>query len=269
MKYLIRSWPEDHSFLKTLLLAQLLAWMILDQGSGNRETRKSAGAERRSKLPNAASAGRYVLALLLDRQQKLKRHDETNTLLNELVTARRLVRGLVWATGSRQQYNDARAAERELHYVYWIISYLCRCKQHGLDANKFTIETAKQYIAQWGNEGKRTYGVSRIEKIWLKYRHAAPFIFGFYSFLRGLRHDVGSPKRLLESFEKLALNEQLLTQLIGRAAYAADVLQQVVPDDLEMSDFTDIPRVPPPLRSFGVKERMVIESIDRKAAIAS
>ena len=67
--------------------------------------------------------------------------------------------------------------------------------------------------------------------------------------------------------ESLASNEQRLKQLIGRAAYAADILNELV-HDVRFSDFNEIVREQPRLRPFNNAERTAIDKIDRNAPIA-
>jgi hypothetical protein len=270
-RYLVASERKDPSFMKVLVLAQLLAWVILDQRPGQRT--KNSSTERGSAIQgrpilvrNALYVGNHALALLLYRQRKLKKQDETTRVLNELLEARGGVGGYAWVRGSYDLYNDARMAERELHYVYLIVSYLCRCKKYGHDTSKFNIETAKEFIAQWAPDGKNTYGVSKIEKIWLQYKNAAPYIFAFYGYLRGLRREVGSPRLVLASLEKFASNEPRLKRLIGRAAYATDILNELA-RHVRISDFNDIARAEPQLRKFSTMEKDVIDSIDLNARI--
>jgi hypothetical protein len=269
-RYLVASERKDHSFMKVLILAQLLAWVILDQRPGQRTKKSSTESGSAVQghpilVRNALYVGNHALALLLYRQRKLKKQDETTRVLNELLEARGGVGGFAWVRGSYDLYNDARMAERELHYVFLIVSYLCRCKKHQLDASKFNIESAKEFLAQRAPE-KRPYKVSKIEKIWLQYKNAAPYIFAFYGYLRGLREQVGSPRRVLNSIEKLASDDLRLKRLVGRAAYAADVLNKLA-RDVRISDFKDIARAEPPLRSFSTIEKTVIDKIDRKAPI--
>ena len=270
VKYLVAAKPKDPRFMNVLVLAQLLGWMALDQRPGQRK--KSSSAESSSEaqarlnlVRNALHVGTHVLALLLYRQRRLKRQDETTRILNELLEARGGVGGYVWVRGSYDLYDDARMAERELHYVYLIVSFLCRCKKYELDASKFNIETAKEFFAKRAPE-KKPYKVSKIEKIWLQYKNAAPYIFAFYGYLRGLRREVGSPKLILNSLEEFASDERRLKKLIGRAAYAADVLTGLA-RDVRIGDFRDIERAAPPLRSFSTLEMAVIDNIDRNAPI--
>ena len=174
------------------------------------------------------------------------------------------VGGYVWARGSYDLYDDARMAERELHYVYLIVSYLCRCKKYELDASKFNIETAKGVLGQTSPR-KKPYKVSRIEKIWLQYKNAAPYIFAFYGYLRGLRRQVGWP-RLILTPRKGCFRRAAVETINRRAAYAADVLTGLA-RDVRVGDFNDIERATPPLRSFSTIEMAVIDNIDRNAPI--
>lgn len=92
-RYLVASKPQDPSFMKALVLAQLLAWAILDQRPGRRPRNKSTESDiavqaRLELVRNALHVGNHVLALLLYRQRKLKKQDETTRILNELLEAR-------------------------------------------------------------------------------------------------------------------------------------------------------------------------------------
>jgi hypothetical protein len=73
--------------------------------------------------------------------------------------------------------------------------------------------------------------------------------------------------RVLNTTEALALNQPRLTRLIGRAAYAADILKERRRGGVRIRDFNDIARAEPPLRSFGPLEKAVIDSTDRKAPL--
>ena len=119
---------------------------------------------------------------------------------------------------------------------------------------------------RWEVESAKPYKVSKIEKIWLQYKNAAPYIFAFYGYLRGLRREVGSPKLILNSLEEFASDERRLKKLIGRAAYAADVLTGLA-RDVRVGDFDNIERAAPPLRSFSTIEMALIDNIDRNAPI--
>jgi hypothetical protein len=132
---------------------------------------------------------------------------------------------------------------------------------------KLNIETAKQFIVQCAPEGNPTFLSSKIEKIWLTYKDAAPYIFAFYRFLsRGLKQKA-SPDEVMEFIAKLASDGPRLKKLIGRAAYAADILN-VLAHDVRIYDFKNSERAIPPMRSFNDFELAMINNIDRNASVA-
>ena len=110
--------------------------------------------------------------------------------------------------------------------------------------------------------------MSKIEKIWLKYKDAAPYIFSFYGVIsRGLKQKTRSPDEVMEFIAKLASDGPRLKQLIGRAAYAADILNRLA-HDVRIDDFKNSERAVPPLPSFNAFELEMINNIDRDAATA-
>jgi len=255
------------------MLSQLLAWAILDQEPGKR-LRKSTGINtgpvqaRPGKRRYAHYVGNYALALLLDRKLsgKFREHDRVLMAMLRLFSARGGFRVYVMAEKGLHIYNRAQRAERELHYVYWIVDYLCRYQKYVGGTQKFDIETAKQFLTQCAPAG--TYSKSKIEKIWLNYKDSAPYIFAFYPFLsRPLKQEPGSPEKVLYFIEKLASKKKRLVQLLGRAAYAADILDGLA-HDVRINDFKNIERVEPPVRPFTSFELAMINNIDRNAPIA-
>ena len=87
--------------------------------------------------------------------------------------------------GAKSLLYDVKDANRELGYVYRIVDFMCRYSQRSeVPENdpKFTIESAKSFVALWAHEGQETYGPSKISKIWERYRNAAPYIFAVYRF---------------------------------------------------------------------------------------
>jgi hypothetical protein len=107
---------------------------------------------------------------------------------------------------------------------------------------KADLETAKHFIAQYAPKGKTSMGVSKIEKIWLKYKDAAPYIYAFYPIVsRALKRDTKYPENILLFLQALSGNEARLHKLIGRAAYASDVLHGIA-RNVRTRDFTGIPR---------------------------
>lgn len=275
IKYLVGSRRRHLKFLRPWTLAQLLAWAILDQQPGQLPTKSDStdtSAVRRRPLQTrcARDAGNHTLALLLDRKLSgaISMKDKALMAMLRLFKARGGFRVYVLAQRGKNLYEAARDAERELHYVYWIVDYLCRYKKCSDVENKLDIETAKQFIEQCAREGDKSYGKSKIEKIWLKYKDSAPYIFAFYPFLScGLKRKATSPDQVMHFIEKLASNGPRLKRLLGRASYAADILNKLA-HQVRIDDFKDIERAEPPLRQFNSFEWAMIHNIDREVATA-
>ncbi len=275
VRFLVKNRPRHLKFARSWMLVQLLAWAILDQQPGQRPTKSDGidtSAVRRRPLQRrcARDAGNHALAFLLDRKLSgnIGKQDKTLVAMLRLFMARGGFRAYLVAEKSGYLYQCAREAERELHYVYWIVDYLCRYKKYIGDEGKFDIETAKLFIRDSAPEGKVTYKKSTIEKIWLKYKDSAPYIFAFYPFLsRGLKRKATSPDQVMNFIEKLVSKGSRLERLLGRASYAADILNQTA-RHVRINDFKDIKRAEPPLRQFNNKELDSIGKIDRNAAIA-
>lgn len=275
-RYLVLSTPKHLMFKKTWVLAQLLAWAILDQrphqrASNSKEKSGSAIPKGMITVRCATEVGNFALAWLLHRQLQSQRKMDKKTLseMVKLFEARGGFRVFLLMHGAHDLYERARKAERKLRFVYWIVDYLCRGKKYVFDDDKLNIETAKQFIFknQRAAKGKRAYGLSQIEKIWLTYKDAAPYIFAFYGILsRGLKQKV-SPDEVMEFIAKLASDGPRLKKLIGRAAYAAYILNGLA-FDVRINDFKNGKRAEPPLRSINTIEKARINSIDRNAPIA-
>ena len=271
VRYLVfLSTPKHLMFKKTWVLAQLLSWAILDQrphqrASNSKKKSNSAIPKGMITVRCATEVGNFALAWLLHRQLQSQRKMDEKTLseMVKLFEARGGFRVFLLAHGAHDLYERARQSQRELRYVYWIVDYLCRCKKYVSDGDKLDIETAKQFVAQCAPERENTFGLSKIEKIWLTYKDAAPYIFAFYGILsRGLKQKA-SPDEVMEFIAKLASDGPRLKQLIGRAAYAADILNGLA-RDVRINDFKNSERAAPPLRRFDADERKIIESCDPK-----
>jgi hypothetical protein len=256
---------EEAAFLKTWALARLLAWAILDQRPGKRRPKKSKPTIRTA---NAKLVGHLTLASRL--HQRLQRYgaranDETLRLMLALFTATGGFGAYVRGRGAKGLLSQAKKANRKLGYVYRIVAYLCRYKQHIGNDRQFDIESAKYFVEKYDHEDN-TYKASKISKIWEEYKQAAPYIFAFYWFLSSQLPRAKSPNQVIDFLDKVASNQRRLTRLIGRAAYAADILKKRA-RNVRLRDFERIRRVTPALRPFGPAELEIIESIDRKAPI--
>jgi hypothetical protein len=97
----------------------------------------------------------------------------------------------------------AKRANRELGYVYKIIDYMCRYRAHIGDDENLSIDSAKSFIELSEEKG---HGLSKISKIWEKYKNAAPYIFASYPFFRrGLQNTI-TPEEVMDWLEKFPTN---------------------------------------------------------------
>jgi hypothetical protein len=151
---------------------------------------------------------------------------------------------------------------------------MCRYKKHSGAAendSNFTIERAKSFVELWTHEDNetytKTYRISKIAKIWEGYKNAAPYIFAVYRFFSFRLKRAKSIDEIVDWLEKFASRPERLTQVLGRAAYALDVLTGKA-RNVRQSDFRNIERVAPPIRAFTETELDIINSIDRQAPIA-
>jgi hypothetical protein len=70
----------------------------------------------------------------------------------------------------------------------------------------------------------------------------------------------------MDWLEKFTSDQERLTRLVGRAAYAADILAGKA-RNVRQRDFKGIDRITPPMRAFSGEELAIISSIDRQAPI--
>jgi hypothetical protein len=225
--------------------------------------------------------GLLVLAAALDR--RLRKARDQNFIADDAVLAKMLfllldmggfaapMRGL----GARTLLRRARGKAREIDYVCRIVSFLCRIEGHP-ELNKFSIEDAKHFVYLWAHEDQDTYGLSKISKVWERYKDAAPILFAFRPLLtialpsgkqRGPSTRMPSPDELLEATFKLASHGRSIARLLGRAAYAAEILSRTA-RNVRLKDFRNIQRAAPPLHPFSQTEVDIINSIHRDAPIA-
>jgi hypothetical protein len=109
--------------------------------------------------------------------------------------------------------------------------------------------------------------MSKISKIWERYKNAAPYIFASYRFFSFHLRGKIAPDKVIDWLEKFSSDQERLTCLVGRAAYAADILAGKA-RNVRQGDFKGIDRIAPRMRPFSEEELNIISSIDRQAAVA-
>lgn len=265
-----------HGLIKTWQLARLLGWVVLDQQPGTRQPKAKGGAigkssTRRIRKSNAIRTGDITLAWLLDDvlNNSSKSRSDSNYL--EIIVALVKVRGgfskLVEGRGGKLLLSRAAKRIRELGYIYQLIDFLCRYKDYNHDNSKFDITAAIYFVAKEMHEGDKTYGESRIEKIWHKYKDAAPYVYAFYRCFSSRLVNPISIKDVMKCIENLASDHGRLMDLIGKAAYVADILSERKVRNVRIKDFANVPRVRPSTDPFSTDELTIISSIDRQAPI--
>ena len=282
--------------LKVWALDRLLSWIVLDQPQ--RPNPEAKGKSRISSR-NAVRAGHYAIGCLAERDLRLQLAKlQTSDLirffgptvanfdaevgaqmnmdricsgaLNLFAPSGGLSVCLQGHSGPSYLLLSARKATRELGYVYRIVEYLCRYHEHFPIAEhhrNFTIESARSFVELWAHEDQQTYGSSKISKIWDRYRKASPYIFAFYRFFAGGLQRTKSVADVVNWSTTLIEDQERLERLVGRAAYAADILVGRA-RDVRVDDFKNVSRQRPHLRDFNAYERLILESIDRQSPIA-
>ena len=267
-----------HALLKTWELARLLGWVVLDQRPGTRQPKakardKSKSFKRRMRKSNARRAGDITLAWLLDdvlneTRKRRSNEDELDfALIIELIKSRGGFTKLVEGRGGRLLLSQAARKLRELGYIYQLIDFLCRYKDNNPDPSKFDITGAIYFVAKQMHEDDKTYGESGIEKIWHKYKDAAPYIYSFYECLSSRLAGAISINEAIKGIRNLAADHDRLTDLIGKAASVVDILSERKVRNVRTQDFANVTRVRPSTSPFAAEELTIIASIDRQAPI--
>jgi hypothetical protein len=273
---------EESFVLKTWALGRLLAWTILNQKKGKRRPKaQSSTPDERPARPKistrrAKEAGHLILACLLHRRLNSPREprvelDDDGVLKETLWLFLKSggFAGYLEGFGPRILLADVEDNKRELRYVYRITEYMCRySKFHGEDDKDFSIESAKVFVEKDDLHGGGDLGNRSIADFWEKYKNAAPYILATYRFLSPFIGKAKSVGQVVDFLRVFVSDQKRLDRVIGRAAFAADVLSRQA-RKVRIRDFSKVSRSPPRLRPFDDDEEMIIKSIDRKASIGS
>jgi len=270
--------PDQWPLIPGWALSRLIAWAFFDQQESKLET----GVAERPLEPNYAyKAGQLYLLYHID---SLWRDYEASTSLSKppperLWTAihtflqtgeKRDGFGLAGETLSALHHKT----HRDLTVVYHVMDFLVRAdgaKRRRRDL--FTVELARHFVDKFEPTGEHL-GKSLIEKIWNRYRDAAPHIYGFYPKMYPTgAADSGSAESKIQTdadwisrVVQLAANTSV-EESIGHAAYAADVLAMTRTISVRTSDFYGVPHVTPLWRKFDALEESIIESSDPNGAL--
>ena len=256
---LLKQCPSSASnAIRSYELIRLLAWCILE-----RRPREDPAYNRNlRRMKYANDAGVFALAHLMHRKGRLgKTSSQLNCLLAE-------VGGLLrfWhAENSFNLFREACDSQTDLHYVYQLVRYMCRCEQdHCRTAQQKSIGAAKSILSKQPNSTLIYSSVSEIDKIWSTYKEGAPYIYAFFPYLRKSfgNDNRPSPTEFMRFMNALAGKPTRLTRILGRAAHAADVLSKRKIRGVRMKDFENIARVWFSLPKFSEKEAELIDTYD-------
>jgi hypothetical protein len=252
-------------FFKTWALARLFTWMCLDQRPGRRNPKTGHGNRLRFRSKNAKYAGHLAIACLLDRGFQAGQIDKEDDTLRQMFKLFMSSGGfglfIESPRGVRSLLSRAKEARRQLWCVYKITDYLCRYEKYFSDRSKSTIECAKRFVGKARDENDKEYSLRNITKFWELNKQAAPYVYAFYpTFSFGVRR-IRSIAEATDALERLAANQEVLNRLLGRAAYAAAILNGKARDVRE-KDFRSVARIEPQLVPFNSDEAQIIDAID-------
>jgi hypothetical protein len=242
-----RKGPPIH---KTLALAALMSWMMLDQKKHKVGRDKPVFRRRHALLARnivifSLLKRRKGHALLFEMLTVFLTSDGVNAFLN----SPRSPRG--WLSRLRK--------DKEISCVYQITSYLCRYREYGQDPKKSGVQYAKAFV-----EKARNTDVTRrtLAKYWETNKQAAPYIFAFYVSLRDAVRRVNSIHEMVDLFAKLSADQELMDRLLGNAAHMADLLGELHVRRVRTKDFKSVVCVRPNLTPFDDDELEAIAKID-------
>jgi hypothetical protein len=160
-------------------------------------------------------------------------------------------------------HNDVQK-HQELRIIYQVMDFLVRatlaCRS---DLCKSVIA---RYFAEKVEPPTEHLGKGAIEKIWDRYRTAAPYIYAFYPRLYPMAGQQGAELKtpiktdpdwghlIAQLAEKSTVEECL-----GHAGFAADVLKKTKMRDVRTRDFENIPHIAPLLRPFDANDEKIIQ----------
>jgi len=154
-------------------------------------------------------------------------------------------------------HNDTHKRQ-ELRVVYQVMDFLVRATLAGRD-DLCTVVLARYFTTKIEHLSQST-----VEKIWDRYRTAAPYINAFYPRLYPAANGQGAQAAIKTDVDWISCITQLLRKLtldecFGQAAFAADALARTGTRDVRIEDFKDVPRVSPPARPFDADEEKIIK----------
>jgi hypothetical protein len=248
--------------VKATTLIELVAFNWLDQEGRTRRKPLSPGALRVISSERARRARLVSAAALIDLHTSAGIPDKVGTTLLNVLLLHQGFGPLVNGKSGRALLHDFKEMDRRLKYVLGITDYLVRAAVYPDHRNPETLADAKVYVCKWEDD----CGLSKIEKIWEDFKLAAPYIYAFHQERSFRPIEAKCPRDALNWALAFVGSPARVARLLGRAAFAMDVMKRYASDQ-RVSDFKGIARVVPSVRPFNSEERAIIESIDRTAPL--
>jgi len=251
--------PADLA-LKTITLAELVAWCFLDQ-EGRKKGKPASPNKRRYIRTVAARRTRGIVsAMLFDRHISERGH---LNVIRPLLGFIKLTGGLAALTNGRSTKSMLRAIRKtdaQTRYVFEIVRYLVLCQAEPDGTRRATLDNAKKFVAELGPKlGLAPYGLSAISKFWETFAPAAPYIFSFYQEATFSPSSAKDPALVLNWLAAFVNSPDRVSRLLGRAASTLDLLGRS--RGQRESDFANVGRHPLNVRPFNQIERAAYDRI--------
>jgi hypothetical protein len=247
---------------KAAALIELLAFNWLDQEGRPRHKPLSPSAVRVISSKRARRARVVSAAALIDLHTSAGIPDQVGTTLLNVLLLHGGFGLLINGRSARVLLRDFKEMDCRLKYVFGITDYLVRTAVYPDSRNPETLADAKVYVCKWEDDS----GLSKIEKIWEDFKLAAPYVYAFRQERSFRSIEAKCPRDALDWALAFVESPGRVARVLGRAAFAMDVLKRHASDQ-RVSDFKGIARVVPSVRPFTSEERALIESIDRTAPL--
>ena len=164
--------------VKTMALAELIVWCLLDQDGRKKGKPKSPNKKHYINTTAALRTRSLVAALLLDRQVKTRVDEEVTGPLLTLVAVTGGFSALTNGISIKSMLRRIRNADTQARYVAEIVRYLVLCRAEPDGSKHATIDNAKKFVEEVGPKlGLTAYKFRTISKFWETSAPAAPLIF--------------------------------------------------------------------------------------------
>jgi hypothetical protein len=238
---------------KIWALSGLMGWIFLDKQGGT-SLRQTKQARR---------AGQLALCYLIDQHiaQGSPVSDNDKILFQLLLKSGGLFSasdGLSTRTLLRR-YNETRI---ELEFVHAIVDFIVRCSFYPNSGVRGNIKDAYAFM----DLKDARYGPSKIEKMWLKFRRVAAYVYAFRQEKTFSLDRDATKETAVAWISTFPVSQRRVDRLLGRAAAAMDIISKFSTGQ-SVEVVKDIQRVDLNVRPFSEADQELISKIDHKSSI--